>query len=65
MRLDEMGVARWQHDLWYRIVEAALAGHPAQVDLNLPGFDAPTASRYAATRPDSSAGSIATAGNPP
>jgi hypothetical protein len=51
MKLDEIGVARWQYDLWYRIVEAALAGHPAQVDLNLPGFGAPAVSRYAATTP--------------
>ena len=29
---DDLGVTRWQHDLWYRIVEAALDGHPDQVD---------------------------------
>jgi hypothetical protein len=52
MALDDIGVARWQYDLWYRIVEAALAGHPAQVDLNLPGFAAPAVSRYAATTPE-------------
>jgi hypothetical protein len=52
MKLSEIGVARWQYDLWYRIVEAALAGHPAQVDLNLPGFNTPAVSRYAATTPE-------------
>lgn len=50
--LRELGVERWQYDLWYRIVEAALAGHPAQVDLgDLPGFEKPAVSRYAATTP--------------
>jgi len=52
MKLDDIGLARWQYDLWYRIVEAALAGHPAQVDLDLPGFAAPAVSRYAATTPE-------------
>ena len=38
----DLGVARWQHDLWYRIVTAALEGHPAQVDLaDIEGLDAP------------------------
>lgn len=50
--LRELGVERWQYDLWYRIVEAALAGHSAQVSFDeLPGFNAPTVSRYAATTP--------------
>lgn len=50
---DTLGVARWQHDLWYRIVEAVLGGHPNRVDLDdLPGFDAPAASQYAATTPE-------------
>ncbi len=52
VRLTELGVERWQHDLWYRIVEAAAAGHSQQVDFDgLPGFDAVAISRYAATRP--------------
>ena len=52
VKLSDLGVARWQHDLWYRIVEAALAGHSQQVDFDgLPGFDQVAISRYAATRP--------------
>lgn len=48
----DLGVPRWQHDLWYRIVMAALDGHPAQVDLaDIPGLDVPAVSRYAATTP--------------
>jgi len=50
--LRELGVERWQYDLWYRNVEAALAGHSAQVRLdNLPGFNKPAVSRYTATTP--------------
>ena len=52
VRLADLGVERWQHDLWYRIVEAAIAGHSQQVDFDgLPGFDEVAISRYAATRP--------------
>ena len=47
-----LGVPRWQHDLWYRIVSAALDGHPAQVDLaDIAGLDVPAVSRYGATTP--------------
>lgn len=50
--LHELGVERWQHDLWYRIIEAALRGHAQQVDFNgLPGFEKQAVSRYAATTP--------------
>ncbi len=50
--LDELEVERWEHDLWHRIVEAALGPHPEQVRLDdLPGFDKPAVSRYAATTP--------------
>ncbi len=50
--LAEIGVERWQHDFWYRIVSAALNGHPAQVGTDgFPGLDAPAVSRYAATTP--------------
>jgi len=49
---DELGLPRWQHDVWYRIVEAALGGRPNQVVLDdLPGFDRPAMARYAATTP--------------
>jgi hypothetical protein len=47
--LGEIGVERWQHDLWLKIIEAALAGHPDQVDLSdLANIDEPTLSRYSA-----------------
>jgi hypothetical protein len=50
--LDEIGVEMWQHDLWRRIITAALAGHPDQVDLNYhPALNQPALSRYAATTP--------------
>ena len=50
--LSEIGVERWQYDLWYRIVETGLKGMPGQVSLvGLPGLTAPAASRYAATTP--------------
>ncbi len=52
VRLSELGVECWQHDVWYRIVSAALAGSPDQVQLaDLPEFDKPAVSRYAATTP--------------
>jgi len=51
--LNELGVERWQHDVWYRIVRAALGGKPELVRLDdLPGFDGPAVSRYAATSPN-------------
>jgi hypothetical protein len=51
--LKEIGVNRWQHDLWLKIIEAALAGHPDQVDLSdLPNIDGPAISRYSASTPD-------------
>ncbi|MGI8483116.1 MAG: hypothetical protein ACR2OU_02490, partial [Thermomicrobiales bacterium] len=50
--LRELGVERWQYDLWYRIVEAAVSGKSVQVRLDdLPGFEKPAVSRYAATTP--------------
>jgi transcriptional regulator with XRE-family HTH domain len=50
--LATLGVERWQHDVWHRILTAALAGHPAQVEsCDLPGFNRPAVSRYAATTP--------------
>lgn len=47
-----VGIRRWQHDLWYLVVLAALQGHPDQVKLDqLPGCERPAMSRYAATTP--------------
>lgn len=31
MPLEKIGVERWQYDLWYQIIVAALDGHPDQV----------------------------------
>lgn len=51
--LDELECERWQYDLWYRVVVAALEGHSEQVVLDdLPGFARPAATRYAATTPE-------------
>ncbi len=51
--LADIGVDRWQHDLWLKIIEAALAGHPDQVDLlDLPNINEPAVSRYSASTPD-------------
>jgi hypothetical protein len=51
--LHDIGVERWQHDVWQRIVAAALAGNAEQVRLDdLPDFNEPSVSRYAATTPD-------------
>ena len=50
--LSEIGVERWQHDVWHRIVTAALDHRPDQVETaDLPGFASPAVSRYAATTP--------------
>ena len=50
--LVEIGVERWQYDLWYQIVRAAIEGHPDQVNLDYhPNLRLPAASRYAATTP--------------
>jgi DNA-binding phage protein len=50
--LKDIGVERWQHDVWHRIVEAALDGNPDRPNIaDLPRFDQPAASRYAATTP--------------
>ena len=46
-------VERWEHDLWYLIVQAEMNGDIDAVDLkSLPGFNKPAASQYAATSPD-------------
>jgi hypothetical protein len=50
--LTNIGVERWQYDLWHQIIKAALDGHPDQVDLDYhPSPNLPAASRYAATTP--------------
>jgi len=50
--LVNIGVELWQHDLWVKVVEAALAGKPNQVNLTYhPNLQLPAISRYAATSP--------------
>ena len=50
--LHEIGVELWQHDLWIKIVRAALSGDPDRVDLSFhPALGKPAISRYAATTP--------------
>lgn len=51
--LHEIGVKRWQHDLWLKIIEAALKGKPNQVKYDWhPALKKPALSRYGATSPD-------------
>jgi hypothetical protein len=51
--LSEIGVDRWQYDLWYRIIQAEVQDHPDQVDLSYrPALEGPAASRYGATTPE-------------
>jgi hypothetical protein len=51
--LDEIGVERWQYDLWHQIIRAAIDDHPDQFDLDYhPNLNLPAASRYGATTPN-------------
>ena len=51
--LKEIGVERWQYDLWHQIVAAALACRPDRPDLDFhPALKLPAISRYAATTPE-------------
>ena len=51
--LPKIGVKRWQHDLWIKIIEAALNGNPDQVPLDWhPALQKPALSRYGATSPE-------------
>jgi hypothetical protein len=51
--LHEIELPRWQHDLWYRLVENALAGqlNSTRYDYH-PKLRRPALSRYAATNPE-------------
>ena len=52
MELGKIGVELWQHDLWWTIASAALAGHPDKVRLDYhAALNTPALSRYAATTP--------------
>jgi hypothetical protein len=48
-RIERIGVPLWQEDLWKEIIRAADTGTPDQTrSMDMPGFDAPAASQYAA-----------------
>jgi DNA polymerase family B len=50
--LANIGVDRWQYDLWREIIRAALDGHPDQVGVSYhEGLSRAAASRYGATTP--------------
>jgi hypothetical protein len=50
--LAEIGVHRWHHDLWMRIIQAALEGNPDKVLLDWhPALLRPAAIRYSASSP--------------
>lgn len=47
------GTERWQSDLWWQIVSAALGGSPDRLELDYhPSLAAPAVSRYGATTPE-------------
>lgn len=50
--LAEIGLHRWHHDFWIRIIQAAIDSHPDQVPLDWhPAFSRPAAMRYSASSP--------------
>jgi hypothetical protein len=50
--LATIGVKRWQHDLWIKIIEATMSGKPNQLAFDWhPAFQKPALSRYSATSP--------------
>ena len=52
-KLSEIGVRRWQYDLWFKIIEAAYSDKPDRVRLDYhPAFNLPAVARYAATTPN-------------
>lgn len=53
VKLSAIGVDRWQYDLWFKIVSAALKGAPNEVPLDYhAAFNEPAVSRYGATNPE-------------
>src|SRR5215471_14568521 len=51
-KLEKINVELWQHDLWWKIVAAALAGNPDRVGHDYhPALSEPAISRYGATTP--------------
>jgi hypothetical protein len=52
-RIERIGVPLWQEDLWKEIIRAADSDKPDETRfMEMPGFDAPAASQYAATTPE-------------
>jgi transcriptional regulator with XRE-family HTH domain len=52
-KLPEIGVRRWQYDLWFKIIRAAYTDKPAVVPLDYHRtLRNPAVSRYAATTPE-------------
>lgn len=52
IELAQIGVERWQYDLWHQIIRAAIDGHLDRVDLNYhPNLEFSAASRYSASTP--------------
>ena len=52
-RTERVGVPLWQEDLWKEIIRAAESDRPDEARfIEMPGFDAPAASQYAATTPE-------------
>ena len=50
--LSEIGIHRWHHDFWIKIIQAAIEGNPDQVPLDWhPAFSRPAAMRYTASSP--------------
>jgi hypothetical protein len=50
--LSEIGVHRWHHDFWIKIIQAAIDDHPDQVSLDWhPALSLPAALRYSASSP--------------
>ena len=52
-RIERVGVPLWQEDLWKEIIRAANSDKPDETRfMEMPGFDVPAASQYAATTPE-------------
>lgn len=52
VKLNEIGVAQWQHDFWITILRAAINGNADQVSLDWhPCLSLPAAQRYSASSP--------------
>jgi hypothetical protein len=52
-RIERIGVPLWQEDLWKEIIRAADSDRPDETRfMEMPRFDVPAASQYAATTPE-------------